>query len=114
MTRSCARRGGSPGLGNGALCNDCDLAAEKIWKFLRPEKAVGFGNEEQAAVVLAVAAVVGCGTNRQAALAAPVFVRPSKGQEASSRGRRGQGVCPNHGQGVPSVGKASVPPCLKQ
>eukprot|EP00955_Chlamydomonas_euryale_P090697 364563-Chlamydomonas_euryale.AAC.6 len=30
MTRSCARRGGSPGLVNGALCNDCDLAAEDV------------------------------------------------------------------------------------
>eukprot|EP00955_Chlamydomonas_euryale_P086767 364244-Chlamydomonas_euryale.AAC.2 len=28
MTRSCARRGGSRGLVNGALCNDCDLAED--------------------------------------------------------------------------------------
>eukprot|EP00955_Chlamydomonas_euryale_P034587 349836-Chlamydomonas_euryale.AAC.5 len=30
MTRSCAHRGGSPGLVNGALCIDCDLAAEDM------------------------------------------------------------------------------------
>eukprot|EP00955_Chlamydomonas_euryale_P065719 359325-Chlamydomonas_euryale.AAC.2 len=30
MTRSCARRGGSPRLLNGAVCNDCDLAAEDM------------------------------------------------------------------------------------